>query len=52
MVDEKAKEAFLRNLVIGYWMREKGVARAAKAFARRVALLLLIKSTECHGYNR
>jgi hypothetical protein len=52
MVDEKAKGAFLRNLVIGYWMREKGVARAAKASARRVALLLLIKSTEWHGYNR
>ncbi len=30
----------------GYWMLEKGVARAAQALAPRVALLLFIKSTE------
>jgi hypothetical protein len=33
-------------LVTGYWMLEKGVARAAQAFAPCVALLLFIKSTE------
>jgi hypothetical protein len=32
-------------LVTGYWMLEKGVARAAQAFTPRVALLHSIKST-------
>jgi len=30
----------------GYWMLEKGVARAAQALSPRIALLLFIKSTE------
>jgi len=44
MGDKKAKEAFLRNLVTGCWLLEKGVD--AQAFVQYVALLLIIKSTE------
>jgi hypothetical protein len=36
----------IRILVTGCWMLEKGVAHAAQAFAPRVALLIVIKSTE------
>jgi hypothetical protein len=36
----------IKILDTGYWMLEKGVARAAQALAPRGALLLLIKSIE------